>query len=280
MQIVESVQDVRKIRHVESKFVWGLVPTMGALHAGHMSLVNMARSDCDRVLVSIFINPIQFDDPTDLEAYPRTLDHDLNLLREAGVDLVWTPTPEIMYPAGFQSSVHVNVLTRSLEGAHRPGHFDGVTTVVAKLFNVTQPHYAYFGQKDAQQVAVIKQMVRDLNFNLEVVVGETIREADGLALSSRNKNLAPAERQAATVLSRALFAARTAWTHGARDAEHLRQHMRGIISAEPLARIDYVSVADPLTLEEQQGEVRNALLSMAVTIGETRLIDNVMLLEQ
>lgn len=277
MQIVDSIEKVRSVRWGDPAAKWGLVPTMGALHAGHMSLVKLARSECDRVAVSIFVNPTQFNNPDDLTKYPRTLQHDLDLLEAAGVDLVWTPASDSVYLPGHQTSVVVAEVTKPLEGAHRPGHFEGVTTVVAKLFNVFQPNVAYFGQKDAQQVAVIKQMVRDLNFNLNIVVGETIRESDGLAMSSRNRNLSPAERQAAPILSRALFAAQTTWQQGARGAQHLRQHMTGIVQAEPLARIDYISVADPITLEELHGPVESALLSMAVYIGDTRLIDNVVL---
>ncbi len=275
MQVAETVQEVREIRQQEPLLVWGLVPTMGALHAGHLALVRQATDECERVGVSIFVNPTQFNDSADLTNYPRTLQEDLSLLGSEGVDLVWVPQSDHVYPPGFQTSVTLSHVTQPLEGTHRPGHFAGVATIVAKLFNIFEPTYAYFGQKDAQQVAVIKQMVRDLNFNLEIVTVPTVRADDGLALSSRNKNLSTEQRRAAVVLSRALFAAKSAWEQGARDAEYLRQHMMRIVGAEPLARIDYISVAHPWTLEEQQGIVKQALLSMAVYIGETRLIDNI-----
>jgi pantoate--beta-alanine ligase len=255
----------------------GLVPTMGYLHAGHISLVELARQDCASVVASIFVNPAQFGPSEDLSAYPRDIPRDLDLLQKAGVDLVWLPTPEIMYPPGFQTWVDVEEITKPLEGAMRPGHFRGVATVVAKLFNAVQPHKAYFGQKDAQQVAVIKRMALDLNFPLEIVIGPTQREADGLALSSRNKYLNAAERQAATVLHRALRAAQAAFAAGERSGGRLRALMQVEIEAEPLARLQYVSCADPLTLQELDLITNGALLSMAVFVGKTRLIDNLVL---
>lgn len=275
MHIVHTVEDVRRIRWQEPTCTWGLVPTMGALHAGHLALVHRALADNDRVAVSIFVNPLQFNRANDLAQYPRQLEQDAALLREAGVHLVWAPTPEIMYPPGFQTYVEVTTLTASLEGAARPGHFRGVTTVVAKLFNAVQPTRAYFGQKDAQQVAVVTRMAHDLMCNLEVIICPTAREADGLAMSSRNVYLNPAERQAATVLYAALQAAQNAWQTGTRDADTLRHLMIQTITAEPLARVDYVSVADPVSLQEVTGEARRALFSMAVFIGTTRLIDNI-----
>lgn len=253
----------------------GFVPTMGYLHAGHISLVQAARAECASVVVSIFVNPTQFGPNEDLAAYPRDLPHDLGLLSEAGTDLVWTPTPEVMYPQGFQTWVSVDEITRPLEGGMRPGHFRGVTTVVAKLFNAVQPDKAYFGQKDAQQAAVLKQMVKDLNFNLDMVICPIKREPDGLAMSSRNTYLNPAERQAALVLHRALGNAFRAYQAGERQAETLRQVMADTIQAEPLARMQYVSCADNQTLQEIEGDIhRQALLSMAVYVGKTRLIDN------
>ena len=253
----------------------GLVPTMGYLHDGHLSLVRTARVECAGVVTSIFVNPTQFGPQEDLAAYPRDLPHDLGLLEAAGVDLVWTPTPEIMYPPGYQTWVTVEEVTRPLEGAMRPGHFRGVATVVAKLFNAVQPDRAYFGQKDAQQAVVIRQMARDLNFPVEIVVCPIQREHDGLAMSSRNTYLNPAERQAATVLSHALAAAQTAHISGVRDADALRKAMVDAIDAEPLARLQYVSCADPDTLQELKGPIPGrALLSMAVYVGKTRLIDN------
>lgn len=276
MRVVQTIAEVRAIRRADSALTWGFVPTMGALHEGHLSLVRRARAECDRVAVSIFVNPIQFNNPGDLAAYPRTLERDCELLRAEDVDLVWAPDEAIMYPPGFQTYITVEQVTRPLEGAHRPGHFRGVATVVAKLFNVVQPQRAYFGQKDAQQAAVIRQMVRDLAFDLEIVVCPIVREPDGLAMSSRNVRLNPAERAAATVLYRALSAAAAAWQQGRRDADALRGLMQATIAAEPLARADYVSAADPVTLDELQGEVSRALLSMAVFVGEVRLIDNML----
>jgi pantoate--beta-alanine ligase len=274
MDIFSSIKDIRSHRWADPILTWGLVPTMGYLHEGHLSLVRRARQENDRVGVSIFVNPIQFNNPNDLAAYPRDPDRDLALLREAGVDLVWTPAPKIVYPPGYQTYIEVEEVTRPLEGAARPGHFRGVATVVAKLFNVFQPQRAYFGQKDAQQIVVIKRMVEDLNFNLEIVVCPTQREADGLALSSRNARLSPAARQQATCLYRALLAAKTAFASGQRSAEALRAAMRAVIEATPLARLDYISVAHPDTLAELDLVENRALLSLAVFVDEVRLIDN------
>ena len=227
--------------------------------------------------VSIFVNPTQFGANEDLSKYPRDLERDLNLIDPLGVDLVWNPTPEIMYPPGYQTWVEVETLTHPLEGAMRPGHFKGVTTVVAKLFNAVQPQRAYFGQKDAQQAAVIRQMVRDLNFPIEMIVCPTMREPDGLAMSSRNKYLEGEDRQAATVLFRALNAAKSAYENGERNAEKLRSAMKDVLAAEPRANPQYVSCADYDTLEELDVVKGKSLLSMAVLIGKTRLIDNFVL---
>jgi pantoate--beta-alanine ligase len=254
----------------------GLVPTMGFLHAGHLSLVRLAKQESASVGVSIFVNPSQFGPQEDLAAYPRDLPRDLAQLEAEGVDVVWTPRAEEVYPEGFQTWVSVEEVTRRLEGEHRPRHFRGVATVVSKLFHAFEPQRAYFGQKDAQQVAVVRRMARDLDFPTEIVVGPTIREPDGLAMSSRNVYLEPAQRQAATVLYRALRAGAAAFEAGDRDAEALRRILNEKLASEPLARPQYVSVADPDSLEELQGPVRRALLSMAVVIGRTRLIDNVM----
>lgn len=276
MDIVKTVAEVRGIRWADQVASWGLVPTMGALHEGHLSLVRRARAENDRVGVSIFVNPVQFDRPDDLSNYPRQLARDAELLRTEGVDLVWAPADADVYPPGYQTYVDLEMITRPLEGAARPGHFRGVATVVAKLFNVFQPNRAYFGQKDAQQVAVIRQMTRDLDFNLQVVVCPIVREEDGLAMSSRNARLNPDERQAAPVLYRALSAAVSAWQDGRRDGDQLRALMRDVIQAESLARIDYVSVADTTTLQELSGDVPGALLSLAVFVGLVRLIDNML----
>lgn len=256
----------------------GLVPTMGFLHAGHLSLVQAAHAECASVVVSIFVNPTQFGPNEDLEAYPRDLERDLNLLANEGVDLVWTPDSQVMYPQGYQTWVTVEEVTLPLEGEMRPGHFRGVTTIVAKLFNAVQPDKAFFGQKDAQQAAVIRQMVRDLSYPLEVVVCPIVREPDGLALSSRNVYLNPAQRKAATVLYRTLCAAQDAYQNGTQDAQELRRIMSETINNEPLARLQYVSCAHPDSLEELQGLVQDrALLSMAVFVGKTRLIDNMVI---
>jgi len=255
----------------------GFVPTMGYLHAGHLSLARRAKEECASVVASIFVNPTQFGPGEDLSKYPRDLARDLSQLESVGVALVWTPTPEVMYPPGFQTWVTVNELTKGLEGAMRPGHLRGVTTVVAKLFNAVQPRRAYFGQKDAQQAAVIRQMTKDLDFPIEIVVCPTVREADGLAMSSRNAYLNPEERKAATVLFRALGAAKAAYENGERRAETLRRIMTETINVEPLATLQYVSCADYETLQELERVERKALLSMAVFMGKTRLIDNFVL---
>ncbi|MEJ5225405.1 MAG: pantoate--beta-alanine ligase, partial [Anaerolineales bacterium] len=243
-----------------------------------LSLVQRARQECASVAVSIFVNPTQFGPNEDLSKYPRDLTRDLGLLSEAGVDLVWTPTPEVMYPPGFQTWVQVEALTLPLEGAVRPGHFRGVTTVVAKLFNAVQPQRAYFGQKDAQQAAVIQRMTTDLNFPIDVVICPTVREPDGLAMSSRNTYLSPQERKAAAVLYRALSSARQAFHDGERSANRLRAIVTKTIAAEPLARLQYVSCADFHSLQEVEAEITGrALLSLAAFVGNTRLIDNVIL---
>ena len=273
MKIVTSLPELRLARRTLSGPV-GFIPTMGYLHAGHISLVQAAKAGCSSVAASIFVNPTQFGPAEDLASYPRNLPRDLALLEAAGVELVWTPTQEVMYPPGFQTWVEVEHLTRPLEGGHRPGHFRGVTTVVAKLLNAVRPDKAYFGQKDAQQAAVIRRMTKDLDFQVEIVVCPTLREVDGLALSSRNVYLNPAERQAATVLFRALSAAKAAYDSGERAAEELRRLVREIVGAELLARLQYVSCADNDTLEELETVSGKALLSMAVLMGKTRLIDN------
>jgi pantoate--beta-alanine ligase len=277
MKTVTTITELRQARR-ELPAPLGLVPTMGYLHAGHLSLVGAARRDCASVVASIFVNPAQFGPNEDLAAYPRDLPRDLKLLEEAGVDLVWTPTPEVMYPPGYQTWVTVEQVTQPLEGGMRPGHFRGVATVVAKLFNAVQPDKAYFGQKDAQQAVVIRRMVRDLDLPLEIIVCPIVREPDGLALSSRNVYLDPAQRQAATVLQRALQRAVDAFQSGERNAPALRRIMTETIEAEPLARLQYVSCADAVSLQELQGTVTGqALLSMAVYLGKTRLIDNMLI---
>ena len=254
----------------------GLVPTMGWLHAGHRSLIGRARSECATVAVSIFVNPRQFGDPADLAQYPRNEARDLATCAAEGVDMVWAPDVEDVYPAGFDTQVAVPSLARGLEGAARPGHFDGVATVVAVLFGLVRPERAYFGMKDAQQLRVIARMATDLALTA-VVPCPTVREPDGLALSSRNVRLSPAERAAAPVLHRALVAGRARWEAGERDAEVIRSAAREVVAGEPLAFLEYVSLADDATLTELDSVVGPALLSIAARFGTTRLIDNVVL---
>jgi len=276
MRRVITLPDLRTARLTFSGPV-GLVPTMGYLHEGHLSLVRRAREECEHVVVSIFVNPTQFSPGEDLEKYPRDLERDLKLMEPFSPDLVWIPTAEIMYPPEYQTWVEVEEVTDPLEGAMRPGHFKGVTTIVAKLFNAVQPQKAYFGQKDAQQVAVIRQMTRDLNFPIEIVVCPIVREPDGLAMSSRNVYLDPDQRKAATVLFRALSAAKDVYDKGERDAGMLRQIMTEVLATEALVQVQYVSCADYDTLEELEIIKGKALLSMAVFLGKTRLIDNLVL---
>lgn len=277
MIVASTIEDVRRVRWAEPELSWGLVPTMGYLHEGHLSLVRRAAAENDRVAVTIYVNPAQFSAGEDLDAYPRDLERDLDLLQRENASLVFVPGDEVMYPPDFQTEVIVKEVTKPLEGASRPDHFKGVSTVVAKLFNVVQPSRAYFGQKDAQQAAVLRQMVRDLSFNLELVICPIVREPDGLAMSSRNAYLAPAERAAATVLYRALSRARDAYEQGERRGDALRRIMAETIAAEPLARLDYTSAADPDTLIEVDYIGAGVLLSIAVFIGKTRLIDNILL---
>ena len=276
MNVLNRVTQISHLRDARARLSEpvGFVPTMGYLHEGHISLVKRACEEAASVVVSIFVNPTQFAPTDDLDAYPRDLERDAALLQEAGASLLWTPTPEVMYPPDFQTWVDVERLTQPLEGTKRPGHFRGVTTVVTKLFNAVQPQKAFFGQKDAQQAAVIRQMVRDLNMPIEIVTLPIVRERDGLAMSSRNTYLNPAERQAALVLSTSLTAAKSAYEAGERNAETLRILMRKIINAEPLARLEYVSCANYDSLAELDEIAGKALLSMAVYIGKTRLIDN------
>jgi len=273
MQVVKTIPGIRALRQKLSGTV-GFVPTMGFLHEGHLALVKQARREDSAVIVSIYVNPTQFGPREDFGAYPRDLDRDMELLRKEGTDIVFVPLDGEMYPPEFSSWVDVEKVTERLEGASRPGHFRGVATVVAKLFNIVQPTRAYFGQKDAQQVVVVKRMVADLNMNLEVVVVPTVRESDGVAMSSRNIYLNPRERQAATILFKALTLAQRLWRSGEKDAEKIRRQMTALIQKEPLAQVDYVSIADAETLEELNSLDRPAVASLAVRIGKTRLIDN------
>jgi pantoate--beta-alanine ligase len=277
MIITHEIAQVRTARWSDASLRWGLVPTMGYLHEGHLSLVRQARAENDRVAASIYVNPTQFAPNEDLTTYPRNLEQDLALLRAENVDLVFIPDDGLMYPPGFQTKIILEKVTQPLEGASRPTHFQGVATIVAKLFNIFQPTRAYFGQKDAQQTAAIRRMIEDLNFNLEMVVCPIVREADGLAMSSRNVRLTAEQRRAAVVLNQALRKAAESIQAGERNGGTIREQMRAAIAAEPLARLDYVSAADPTTLEELEQIQAGALLSLAVFFGETRLIDNLVL---
>jgi pantoate--beta-alanine ligase len=276
METVTSITELEKAR-LRCESPVGFVPTMGFLHEGHLSLIRKARQDCKSVVTSIFVNPTQFSPQEDYEAYPRDLTRDLALLKQEGVDLVWMPNASQMYPPDFQTWVTVEKITQPLEGKYRPEHFRGVTTVVVKLFNCVQPHRAYFGQKDAQQAAVIQHMVKDLNYPITVVICPIIRENDGLAMSSRNIYLNTEQRKGATVLYRSLVAARKAYDEGFQQADHLRDIIIEMVEEEPLARIQYVSCANPDTLKEIHGQVERGLLSLAVFFGKTRLIDNVLI---
>jgi pantoate--beta-alanine ligase len=255
----------------------GLVPTMGWLHDGHRSLMRRAREGCATTVVTIFVNPRQFDDPSDYQRYPRDTEADIAMCEAEGIDLVWAPDADEVYPPGFDTTVSVGAVALPLEGAARPGHFDGVATVVAILFALVGAERAYFGQKDAQQVMVLRRMASDLALPTQVVPCPTVREPDGLALSSRNVHLSAAERRAAPVLWRALSAARDAWADGERDAEVLRELMHDVLAGEPLAQVEYVSCADALRLRELERVDGSALLSLAVRFGTTRLIDNVVI---
>ena len=267
----------RKLRREENRTI-GFVPTMGALHEGHLSLIHEARALCDVVVVSVFVNPTQFGPSEDFNAYPRDLTRDAGLLAEYNVDYVFAPTVDEIYPDGFSTYVTVEGLTDKLEGASRPGHFRGVTTVVAILLNIVRPDFAFFGQKDAQQAIVVKRLVRDLAFKTEVVIAPIVREESGLAMSSRNAYLTDDERRAATVLNRALLNASAAYDEGERNGARLVEIVRTTIEAEPLARVDYISLNDAESLASvDRLEDRAALLSLAAVVGKTRLIDNVVL---
>ena len=285
MEVASTIGEMRAIRRAMGRAKRGLgdvgfVPTLGYLHDGHLSLVRAAKEQNEHTIASIFVNPTQFNSPGDFERYPRDNEGDLAKLREQGVDALFMPSAEEMYPAGQSTSVDVGEVTERLEGEHRPGHFRGVATVVAKLFNVVLPTRAYFGRKDAQQLVVIRRMVRDLHMGVEIVGMPTIREADGLAMSSRNARLLPAEREAALALSKALRLAAQLYQGGERSAVRIRHEMQSLISGEPLARVDYVSVADTETLEELDSIEGEALVSLAVHVGDVRLIDNITLPSQ
>src|SRR5712691_6425028 len=267
----------RKIRREQDKTI-GLVPTMGALHRGHLSLVREARQMCDIVVVSVFVNPAQFGPSEDFERYPRDLTEDTALLTDYNVDYIFAPPVEEIYPKGFSTYVTVEGLSDQLEGVARPGHFRGVTTVVTILLNVVRPDFAFFGQKDAQQALIIRRLTRDLAFNTEIIVLPTVREDSGLAISSRNLNLSPDERQAASIIHRALSRAKEVYKEGERHPAKLSEIVRSTIESETRARVDYVSVTDAETLEKvDKLDERMVLVAVAVYIGKTRLIDNTFL---
>ena len=276
MELITTVANMVRIRP-KMAVPFGLVPTMGYLHEGHIALIRKAKEECATVAVSVFVNPHQFGPNEDLDSYPRDLDRDLRLLKNEGIDIVFHPSANEVYPLGFDTSVEVGGVAKGLEGTQRPGHFLGVATVVTKLFNIVGPNKAYFGQKDGQQVAVVKRLVEDLNLRVEIVVVPTVREADGLAKSSRNVYLETEEREAASVLWRSLSLARDLWSQGIRNAETIRVEMGLILNEEPLASVDYISIADVVGLQEVDFIRMPVLVSVAVHIGRIRLIDNIVL---
>lgn len=276
MRVISSINEMQKVRASLSGSV-GFVPTMGYLHEGHLFLVRRAKKENAHAIVSIFVNPAQFEPSEDLARYPRDIPRDLELLKSVNADIIFTPSADEMYPKDYRTWVEVEKISGLLEGASRPGHFRGVATIVARLFNIVQPTRAYFGQKDAQQVVVIKKMAQDLNMNLEIVPCPTVREPDGLAMSSRNFYLNPTERKAATVLWKSLQQAQALREKGEGDSDVIRKAMLEILNREPLARIDYISLADASTLEEMEKIDRPCTISLAVRIGKTRLIDNITL---
>ncbi len=276
MKVIEKIAAMKQLRQQIAEPV-GLVPTMGYLHKGHLALVKQARAENPSVVVSIFVNPTQFGHREDFRRYPCDTQRDLTLLEKEGTDIVFMPSVAEMYPEQFNSWIEVSKVTERLEGASRPGHFRGVATVVAKLFNIIEPTRAYFGQKDAQQATVIRKMVTDLNMNLKIIAVPTVREPDGLAMSSRNIYLNPQERQAALALYQSLSLAQKLWLQGERDADRIRQEMKALIQGQPLVDIEYISIADTETLDELDTVKSPSLVSIAVRIGKTRLIDNIVL---
>jgi pantoate--beta-alanine ligase len=276
IRTIAWMKEHARLARAESRIL-GLVPTMGALHRGHLALVQRAKESCSPVIVSIFVNPKQFGPNEDFTKYPRAFEADSEKLAAAGLDSIFMPDAAEMYPNGFRTYVSVEGLSERLEGRSRPGHFRGVSTVVMKLLEIVQPHFAYFGRKDAQQVRIISQMARDLNLDTEIVVCPIVREPDGLALSSRNAYLSADERRAATVLHRALDAAREELAAGARDALQLQTVLRRTLEAEPLAAVDYAEIVDADTFEAVTRVARPCYMLLAVFVGKTRLIDNLFL---
>ncbi|MGQ9607961.1 MAG: pantoate--beta-alanine ligase [bacterium] len=279
MKIIKScaeIQNFCNLARCEGKTI-GFVPTMGFLHEGHLSLMRRSRAENDLSVISIFVNPTQFGPSEDYETYPRDLERDSKMAESVGVDLIFTPEVKDMYPNGFSTFVNVEGLTNKMCGISRPTHFRGVTTVVSKLFNLVRPNRAYFGQKDAQQAIVIKRMTEDLNFDIQIIVMPTVREQDGLAMSSRNKYLNAEERQAALVLSQSLFLAQRLIGQGRNDAKEIYNLIKNKISSEPLAKIDYIAIVNANNLEEADKIEKNTLVALAVFIGKTRLIDNIII---
>jgi pantoate--beta-alanine ligase len=281
MKICHTIDEMRATRHAarrKGKTV-GLVPTMGALHEGHLSLVRMARAQCDLVVVSIFINPLQFGPHEDLAKYPRNFDRDRDLLEREGVEVIFAPTVEEMYPAGAITYVTVEALSDRLCGRSRPGHFRGVTTVVSKLFHIVEPDRAFFGQKDAAQSVIIRRMVRDLDIPVQVVIGPIVREPDGLAMSSRNAYLDASQRLSALVLHRSLLAVQERFDRGERKVQALIEAGKQVFSEDPSVRLDYLEIVDPETLDPVDDLSQRALVAVAAFVGKARLIDNVVLSE-
>ena len=275
---IKSIDEMQKISKAYKKNgkTIGFVPTMGYLHEGHISLIRCAKKENDIVIVSIFVNPLQFGENEDLDKYPRDIKRDLTICNNEGVDVVFNPSYEDMYPEGFQTYVVVEELTKGLCGDYRPGHFRGVTTVVTKLFNIVKPDRAYFGKKDYQQFKVIQRMVKDLNMDVEVIGCPLIREEDGLAMYSRNKYLSPEERESALSLSRALFRAKEMFEEGERSAEKLKEEMERVILSYPhVKEIQYIEIVDPETLKPKKEAERGDVVALAVFVGDTRLIDNI-----
>ncbi len=279
MRLISSISDMQDAAdcHRSEGRVIGLVPTMGFLHEGHTSLIRLAKDRSDLAVVSLFVNPLQFGPNEDYQTYPRNLEVDLRLIEETGGEIVFIPPTDEMYPDDFSTHVHVEGLADNLCGASRPGHFRGVTTVVTKLLAIVKPHLAVFGQKDAQQALIIRRMVRDLNFDTEILIGPTIREPDGLAISSRNVYLDPEQRQEAALLYRALQVAHDLIQAGERDAEKIVQGIRNLISESPSARIDYVSIVDTDRLKPRDRISGEVLIAVAVRFGRGRLIDNIIM---
>lgn len=276
IQIIEKAgmmqETAEEIRLSDKKI--GLFPTLGFLHEGHLELIRQGRKRADLLVMSLFVNPTQFGPNEDLDKYPRDIEGDIKKAHDEGVDIVFLPSPQEMYPDGFQSIVKVDKITGFLCGKSRPGHFEGVTTVVAKLFNIIKPHFALFGQKDFQQLAVIKRMVKDLNMDVEIVEVPTVREADGLAMSSRNKYLNPEERKSALCIKKSIDMALKMAKEGELNSTSIRNSIKDLINSFPFTTIDYINICDPETLEDIERLKNKSLLAMAVKVGSTRLIDN------